>query len=181
MAKDGPAITKKLEELLSNANSLVQKFSGMAEDVKGVIKTVNTTLSGSHSGPKFETHLDILQESKPSFTRSDFTLVFPESNGDSIHFGLYDAFEGNKLIAQIGKKVDDRMQLRYGIFASKPSFGVDYSFGPKAALRADVFSLNNPTFDVRLRYSFGKDLSGWFGMDRIFRDNALTVGIGIKH
>ncbi len=181
MAKDGPAITKKLEELLSNANSLVSKFSGMAEDVKGAIKTVNATLSGSHSGPKFETHLDILQESKPSFTRSDFTLVFPESSGGSIHFGLYDAFEGNKLIAQVGKKIDDRLQLRYGIFASKPSFGVDYSFGPKASLRADVFSLNNPTFDVRLRYSIGKDLSGWFGMDRIFRDNALTVGIGIKH
>ena len=181
MAKDGPEVTKKLNELLTNANGLVAKFSDMAEDVKGVIKVVNTTLGGKPSGPKFETYLDVIQESKPSFTRSDFRLVFPEASGNSIQLGLYNAFEGNKLIAQIGKKISPNMELRYGIFASKPSFGVDYSFGPKASLRADVFSLNNPTFDVRLRYGLGKDISGFFGMDRIFRDNALTVGFGIKH
>ena len=186
MAKDGPEVTKKLNELLTNANSLVAKFSDMAEDVKGVIKVVNTTLGGKPSGPKFETHLDVMQESKPSFTRSDFTLVFPEADGNSIQFGLYNAFEGNKLIAQVGKKISPQMQLRYGIFASKPSFGVDYSFGPKTSLRADVFSLNNPTFDVRLRYGLGKDISGYFGMDRIFRDNAsrdhgrqLQIGLAV--
>ena len=181
MAKDGPAITKKLQDLLDNATALIAKFSDMTEDVKGVIKVVNSTIGGKHSGPKFETNLDIIQESKPAFTRSDFTLVFPETSGDSIQFGLYDAFEGNKLIAQLGKQIDPRLQLRYGIFASKPGFGVDYSFGPKASLRADVFSLNDPHFDLRLKYNFSKDVSGWFGMDRIFRDNAPTIGFGFKH
>jgi phospholipid/cholesterol/gamma-HCH transport system substrate-binding protein len=181
MAKDGPEVTKKLQELLTNANALVAKFSDMAEDVKGVIKVVNTTLGGKHSGPKFETHLDVIQESKPSFTRTDFTLVFPESSGDSIQFGFYDAFESNKLIAQVGKQLSPQMQLRYGIFASKPGFGVDYLFSPKASLRADVFSLNNPHFDLRMKYNFSKDVYGWFGMDRIFRDNAPTIGFGVKH
>ncbi len=182
MAKDGPAITAKVSDLLTKVNDLVAKFSDMADDVKGAVKKVSNTLAGNKiTGPKFETHLDIIQESKPSFTRSDFTLVFPEASGDSIQVGLYNAFEGNKLIAQVGKQIDPKMQLRYGIFASKPSFGVDYSFSPKASLRADVFSLNNPTFNARLRYSFGKDTSFFLGMDRIFRDNAPSIGFGIKH
>jgi phospholipid/cholesterol/gamma-HCH transport system substrate-binding protein len=181
MAKDAPEISKKVSDLLTKVNDLVAKFSDMADDVKGAVKVVSKTISGNKiSSPKFETNLDILQESKPAFTRSDFTLVFPEASGDSVQVGLYNAFEGNKLIAQIGKQIDPRMQLRYGIFASKPSFGVDYSFGPKASLRTDVFSLNNPIFDARLRYSFGKDVSFWFGMDRIFRDNAPSIGFGIK-
>ena len=175
-------ITKKVSDLLTKVNELVAKFSDMAEDVKGAVKKVSSTLAGNKiTGPKFETHLDLIQESKPSFTRSDFTLVFPETSGDSVQVGLYNAFEGNKLIAQVGKQIDPKLQLRYGIFASKPSFGVDYSFSPKASLRADVFSLNNPIFDARFRYSFGKDTSFWFGMDRIFRDNAPSVGFGIKH
>ena len=182
MTKDGPEITKKVSDLLTKVNELVAKFSDMAEDVKGAVKKVSSTLAGNKiTGPKFVTHLDLIQESKPSFTRSDFTLVFPEASGDSVQVGLYNAFEGNKLIAQIGKQIDPKLQLRYGIFASKPSFGVDYSFSPKASLRADVFSLNNPIFDARFRYSFGKDTSFWFGMDRIFRDNAPSIGFGIKH
>ena len=182
MAKDGPEVTKKLQELLKNANELVTKFSGMAEDVKGVIKVVNTTIGGKHiSGPKFETYLDVLQESKPAFTRTDFTLVFPEASGDSIQVGFYNAFESNKFIAQIGKQISPQLQLRYGLFASKPSFGVDYSFSPKASIRTDVFSVNNPTVDARLKYNFSKEVSGWFGMDRIFRDNAPTIGFAIKH
>lgn len=183
MSKDFPEITKKVSDLLTKMNDLVAKFSDMAEDVKGAVKVVSNTIGGGKkiSGPKFETHLDIIQESKPSFTRSDITLVFPEASGDSIQVGLYNAFEGNKLIAQVGKQIDPKLQLRYGIFASKPSFGVDYSFSPKASLKTDVFSLNNPIFDARFRYNFTKDVSFFFGMDRIFRDNAPSIGFGIKH
>lgn len=182
MSKDGPEISRKMNELMTKANEIAAKISDIADDVKGAVKKVSSTFNGNPlGGPiKYETQFDLIQESKPSFTRTDFTVTFPDKNGDSFQFGLYNAFEGNNLIAQIGKKIDDRMQLRYGIFASKPGLGVDYSFGPKASLRADVFSLNDPRFDVRLRYGFGKDMFGWFGMQRIFKDNAPAIGFGIR-
>jgi hypothetical protein len=40
--------------------------------------------------------------------------------------------------------------------------------------------LNDPRFDLRFRYDFGGGLIGWFGMDRVFKDNAPFIGIGIK-
>jgi len=182
MTKDAPEITRKMNELMSKANDLAAKMNEIADDVKGAVKKVTGGIGGGPlvSPIPFETRFDLIQETKPNFTRTDFAVVFPDKKGDSVQVGLYNAFEGNKLIAQLGKKIDDRFQLRYGIFASKPGFGVDYSFGPKASLRADVFSLNDPRFDVRLRYSFGKDVFGWFGMDRIFKDNAPSFGFGIK-
>ena len=182
MTKDGPDITRKMSELMTKANDIAAKMNDILDDVKGAVKKVSNTLNGSSiNTPKiYQTNFDIIQESKPSFTRTDLTVVFPEKSGDNFQVGLYNAFEGNNLIAQIGKKIDDRFQLRYGVFASKPGFGVDYSFGPKASLRADVFSLNNPNFDVRLKYGFGKDVFGWFGMERIFKDNAPAFGFGIK-
>ncbi len=182
MTKDGPEITKKMNELMTKANEIATQINEIAGEVKGTVKKVTDTLTKNPiSGPiPFNTSFDLLRETKPGFTRTDFTVAFPQANGDSIQLGLYNAFEGNNLIAQLGKKIDDRFQLRYGVFASKPGFGVDYSFGPKASLRADVFSLNNPHFDVRLKYGFGKDVFGWFGMERIFKDNAPVIGFGIK-
>ncbi|MBI1334339.1 MAG: MCE family protein [Armatimonadetes bacterium] len=183
MSKDGPEISRKMSELMTKANEIATKINDIADDVKGAVKKVSDTVGGNGSlipALKYESHFDVIEESKPNFTRTDFTLVFPQSNGDSVHFGLYNAFEGNNLIAQLGKKIDDRFQIRYGIFASKPGLGVDYSFGPAASLRADLFSLNDPRFDVRLRYNFGKDVYGWFGMDRVFKDNAPSIGFGIK-
>lgn len=181
MSKDGPEISRKMSELMDKANEIANKINSIADDVKGAVNKVSSTIKGGGiPAINFQTEMDLMQESKPSFTRTDFTVAFPQSNGDSFQIGLYNAFEGNNLIAQIGKKIDDRFQLRYGIFASKPGFGVDYSFGPKASLRADVFSLNDPRFDVRLRYGFGKDMFGWIGMDRIFKDNAPTIGFGIR-
>jgi phospholipid/cholesterol/gamma-HCH transport system substrate-binding protein len=182
MAKDGPEISRKMSELMDKANDIATKINNIAEDVQGAVKKVSGTINSGSLKPvlNYQSQFDVIQESKPSFTRTDFTLIFPDSKGDSYQFGLYNAFEGNNLVAQIGKKIDDRLQLRYGIFASKPGFGVDYSFGPTAALRADVFSLNDPRFDVRLRYNFGKDVFGWFGMNRVFKDNAPTIGFGIR-
>lgn len=182
MAKDGPEISRKMSELMDKANEIATKMNNIADDVQGAVKKVSGTINSGSLKPvlNYQSQFDVIQESKPSFTRTDFTLIFPDSKGDSYQFGLYNAFEGNNLIAQIGKKIDDRLQLRYGIFASKPGFGVDYSFGPTAALRADVFSLNDPRFDVRLRYNIGKDVFGWFGMNSVFKDNAPTIGFGIR-
>jgi phospholipid/cholesterol/gamma-HCH transport system substrate-binding protein len=182
MSADGPEISRKISDLMDKANEIATKISGIADDVKGAVGTVSKVVAGSGSSPlsNIETRFDLMQESKPSFLRTDLLAIFPDSKGDSFQLGLFNAFEANKLIAQYSKKFDDKLNLRYGIFASKPGLGVDYLLGPRTTLRGDVFSLNDPRFDLRFKYDFGNGLIGWFGMDRVFKDNAPLIGIGIK-
>lgn len=183
MSKDLPDISKKFSDLMTKANDIAAKIDSIADDVKGAVNKLSGGIGGTSAIKVLtgiETQFDLVQQTKPNFLRTDFTAIIPQSNGDSFQIGLYNAFESNNMILQAGKKIDDRMGIRYGIFASKPGFGVDYSFGPKASLRGDVFSLNDPRFDLRFRYNIGKGVSTWFGVDRVFKDNAPTFGVGIQ-
>jgi phospholipid/cholesterol/gamma-HCH transport system substrate-binding protein len=181
-SKDAPEISAKINSLMTKANDIASKIDSMATDVQGAVKKVSGTLSGGGTNPlaNVQTRFDLLQESEPRFIRSDFYAIFPQANGDSTQIGLFNAFEANKFIIQNSKFINDNLSLRYGIFASRPGLGVDYSFSPRTGVRADLFSLNDPRFDLRFRYEFGNGLIGWLGADRVFRDNALTFGIGIK-
>lgn len=182
MSKDGPEISKKLNDLMTKANDIASKISTIADDVKGAVGKVANVLTEGPKSPLsgLETRFDLLQESKPSFVRTDFTAIFPQSNGDSFQLGMFNAFESNQLIAQYGKRMSDDYSLRYGVFASKPGIGVDYLFGQRTLLRADVFSLNDPRFDLRFRHDFGNGVFGWLGLNRVFGDNAPVFGIGIR-
>ena len=181
-SKDFPEISTKINDLMSKANEIATKISKIADDVNGAVGKVATTLAKGPSSPfgNMETRFDLLQESNPNFIRTDFTAVFPQSSGDNFQLGMFNAFETNQLIAQYGKKIDDRTQIRYGIFASKPGIGVDYSLSQRTSLRADVFSLNDPRFDLRFRHELGKGVFGWVGMNRVFGDNAPVFGFGIR-
>jgi phospholipid/cholesterol/gamma-HCH transport system substrate-binding protein len=144
-----------------------------------VVEKLDGASSAGSTLSSIQTRFDLMGTSEPKRARTDFTAIFPQSNGDSFQLGLFDAFEGNKFTAQIGRKIDDNLGIRYGVFASKPGLGVDYSLGSRLSLRGDLFSLNDPRLDLRFRYDFGKGVIGWFGMDRAFKDNAPLIGLGI--
>lgn len=181
-SKEFPEISKKINDLMSKANEIASKISNIADDVKGAVGKVTSAVTKGPTSPfsGIETRFDLLQETQPSFIRTDFTAIFPQSDGNNFQLGMFNAFEQNQLIAQYGKKLDDRTMLRYGIFASKPGFGVDYSLGQRTTLRTDIFSLNDPRFDLRFRHEFGNGVFGWLGVNRVFGDNAPVFGVGIR-
>jgi hypothetical protein len=120
-----------------------------------------------------------MRETDPARWRTDITFAVPIPDG-TLYAGLFDAFERNKLTVQVGRPISPALSYRYGIYASKPSFGVDYALSPKLSLRADAWDINAPRLDLRMRYDFRNGLTGWIGVDRIFRQNAPTIGIGIR-
>jgi phospholipid/cholesterol/gamma-HCH transport system substrate-binding protein len=184
MTEDGKVISKEIVELTKKFNEIAVKINDIADDVKSTVKKVGGTIGAVAGGPKLgniETTFDVLHESKPSHLRTDFSAVFPQTGGDYFQIGLFDAFESNKLIAQIGRKIDEQLSIRYGIFASKPGIGVDYSVGNRLSLRGDVFSLNDPRTDLRLKYDFGKGFVGWLGVNQAFKKNVPVFGFGTKH
>ena len=164
----------KLGSALDGATDLEKRLGGLTDKVGGVFGG-----GKPRALPLISTEVDLIRESDPAHLRTDLRLSVPLSDG-FVQAGLWDAFERNRIILQLGKKVNASFDYRYGIYASRPGVGVDYRLASRLGFRGDLWDLNNPRFDARFRYEFGGGLIGWLGMDRIFRDPSLTIGVGIR-
>lgn len=193
MTESGTKIASNAEEMTKNgitlsekAIEIADKASKLADELSSVLKKFDQAL-GSVAGiarpgggiSNIETQATLTRETNPGRFRTDFEAKIPFRN-DSFTIGMYDAFEGNKLIAQFGRPVNPNLNLRYGVFASKPGVGVDFRLAPAAWLRGDLYDVNDPRFDVRARIDFNRDLNGWLGIERIFERPAPSFGIGIR-
>lgn len=183
IAKDGEKISanaivmsEKAVEIETKASALLDEVQKAVENIKGFFQKGG----GKVSIPKVETNIDLIRETEPNEFRTDITATIDVKNY-KIDVGLWDAFESNKLIAQIGKPFSANGKYRYGIYASKPGIGVDYRVAPGFYLRGDLFDINNPRFDLRARYEFGKGFYGWIGVSSVFDKNAPIIGFGIRN
>lgn len=161
-------IAEKASALADDAKAIMEKFRGTIDRIPGIEKSVSEA----------KVEADLFRESNPGRWRTDATISIPYRN-KTYTAGLFDAFESNKVILQVGQPFGPAT-LRYGVYASKPGLGVDYRLASGLFLRGDVFGVNDPRFDVRMRYEFGGGVVGWLGVDRVFEQNAPTIGIGIR-
>jgi phospholipid/cholesterol/gamma-HCH transport system substrate-binding protein len=175
MSKNGIVMTKKAIEIEDKAKDL-------EDDAKGVLDRLKGVFSPKHAAPLLSgvsANLDLLRETHPGHTRTDVNVTVPIGK-DKVHFGLYDAFESNKINAEFGQHFGTGSELLYGVYASKPSIGVDYQLAPRLFLRGDLFDVNSPRADVRARIEFGKGFYGWLGVEQLFHNNAPVIGIGFR-
>jgi phospholipid/cholesterol/gamma-HCH transport system substrate-binding protein len=190
MAESGEKIAKNGEQISANAIvasekviELETKASALLDDVKGALGNITDFFKktgGKVNVPKFETTLDLRRQTEPNRFQTDIGVKVDLKDYD-MHVGLWDAFESNRITAQISKPFSPNGEYRYGIYASKPGVGVDYRLAQGLYLRGDLFDINNPRFDLRARYEFGKGFYGWLGMDRVFDRNSPTIGVGIRN
>jgi phospholipid/cholesterol/gamma-HCH transport system substrate-binding protein len=182
MVKDGTEvsanaiqITEKVKVIADKAIELEDQLKALLAKAEGVVKKgVEITT------PRITSQMDLIRETNPGYWRTDINLSLPIGSNSTLNAGLFDAFNTNKLNLQFGKTVSSNLTYRYGIYASKPSLGVDYRLAPRMSVRGDVWDINNPRFDLRARYEFGNGLLGWFGFDRVFDRNAFTFGLGVR-
>jgi phospholipid/cholesterol/gamma-HCH transport system substrate-binding protein len=180
IAKNGATASANAVTITEKTNNLLDGAIDLENRVKSLLESVEKKLGGN--GPKLpdvETRLEAARTSKPSLWRTDVNARF-HVGGGNLDIGVYDAFESNKLTVQYGEPVNARLGYRYGIYASKPSVGVDYSPSKRLTWRNDLWDLNNPRFDSRLSYEFGNGFYGFAGIDHIFKDNAPIFGIGVR-
>ncbi len=183
MAKDGTVISKNAIDLTNKAKVIADKAAEIEDQLQGVLGKVSKVFDKTKSPkgiPKIESEVGLFREQSPAHLRTDLGIAIPISGG-KLHLGLYDAFEGNRVTGQMEFPLSPKLDYRYGIYASKPSLGVDYQIAPRVFLRNDLWDLNHPRYDARIRYDFDKEVSGWLGVDRIFDRNAPTIGISIRH
>lgn len=181
IAADTEKIVKNGVAISENTVELTERAKGIAEDAGTILKQLQKIIGkGPSSAPlEFKAGIDLMYTEKPGYYRTDLDATLA-LRGTPIHFGLYDAFETNKINLQIGKRFGSNGELRYGIHASKPGVGVDFQLTRGLMLRGDLYDINNPRADVRLRYDLSGGFYGWLGTDQLFRRNALLIGIGFR-
>jgi phospholipid/cholesterol/gamma-HCH transport system substrate-binding protein len=177
MAKNGVTITEETVLLMRKANAL-------ADDVQQIVEKFNKTVDKFSSGAKsmgqnIEVEATLARESNPGRFRTDVTASVPIGKDKAV-VGFYDAFESNKLTAQLQRKLSPNLDFRYGAYASKPGIGVDFATADRVSFRGDLFGLNDPQFDARLRYDFGGGVYGWTGIERVFEKNSPAAGVSVR-
>lgn len=179
MSKNGIDITQQTKELLEKANRVVAEVERVLAEFKGTVGDVLGAGGAAGLLPKVDIEADLFQQTDPGRLRTDVNFRF--GLGDqSLIFGFYDAFESNKLNLMFERPFNEKTDFRYGVYASKPGLGVSYALAPRLSLFADYFGINDPQFDLRLRYDFSGDLHGWAGVERVFGGNSPVVGIGFR-
>lgn len=177
MSKNGITITEKTTELLEKATEI-------ADEAKLLLQKLGKTFDkasgiGGLALGGIEGTLEFGRETKPDRYRTDVEVKLPYKD-KKIVLGLWDAFESNKLTLQLSQPVSPQLNVRYGIYASKPGVGVEYQLARGLFLRGDLFDINDPRADLRARYEFGNGFYGYLGVNRLFDRNAATIGIGIR-
>ncbi len=184
IATDGKQITAKLIDLTERANIVADRAIRIEEQIGNILGRFGGNRKPGEPGkglslPPVSVRLDVMGETDPEHTRADIYLDVPLGK-QNLSIGFYDAFESNRLIAQLGHPFGAG-QFRYGLFAGKPGIGVDYPLGSQLSFRGDVWGLNDPRLDLRFRVRIADGFYGWAGADRVFRDNAPTFGFGISY
>lgn len=177
IAENGVIVSDEAITLARKANALADEVGELLDSFRAAIERFQ--IGGTALTEGVEVSTDLTRESSPGRFRSDVNITLPVGS-QKVTFGMYDAFESNKLNLQLHDQITNRLDFRYGVYASKPGVGVDYAFAPRLSFRGDLFDLNDTQLDMRLRYQFTNTIHGWFGLERILRRSAPSIGIGIK-
>jgi phospholipid/cholesterol/gamma-HCH transport system substrate-binding protein len=175
ISKNGVVVSQKAIELADKANEI-------ADEAKETLKKLQEFFKKVPSGSEFsniQSRMDLSEAGDLHRSRADIDVLVPYKDYN-IHLGVFDAFETNKLDAQLAQKFGGTNDYRYGVYAGKPGVGVDYRLVQNMYLVGDLYDLNNTRLDLRARYDFGKNFVGWLGLDDVFERNAPIIGIGFQ-
>lgn len=188
MSDSGVKIAANAEEISKNgitlsekAIELTEKASALADDVAELLQSFKESIERlpKGAGGKLQVEGSLFRETEPNRWRTDVDVSFPY-DGRTVHVGLYDALETNRVNLQMESRLRPNLAARYGVYASKAGAGLDLDVSPRLRLRTDLYNPNDPRFDVRLRYAPTGSIIGWAGVDDVGGRNAPTLGVGIR-
>lgn len=169
-----PEFQEDIRETVKGAREAVeqaQEVLGRVERIFGKGPLLKTNI------PTRETSLDALYRPDDGRFRATAMTTIPLPNERFLKLGLYDIGEGNKLILQPGQALDSRMDLRYGLYASKLGLGLDYAFSSKTFGSLNLYGSKEPTLDLQAGYKVTDDWGILLGVDRLLDENQLTLGV----
>ncbi len=170
------------EELRENVRGTVAEARATLTEARQATERINRFVErliqpGRLSIRPTEVSLDVYGLLRDGNFRTDLTLSFPYRDNRFFYLGVFDVTESNKFILQYGSQLAPTLDLRYGLYASKPGVGVDWRFTPRLHLRADVFDPNDLQINTRAKIQLNSDWSLWVGIDSLFGQNRPVLGV----
>jgi phospholipid/cholesterol/gamma-HCH transport system substrate-binding protein len=195
-------VAREMNTLSAKLNRIAEdigKYTGdeeLRENVRGTVAEARATLAQARQATErinrfverliqpsklsirpTEVSLDVYGLLRDGTFRTDLTLSFPYRDNRFFYLGVYDVTESNKFILQYGSQLTPTLDLRYGLYASKPGVGVDWRLKPGLHLRADVFDPNDLQINTRTKIQLNADWSLWVGIDSLFDQNQPVLGV----
>ncbi|MER3473072.1 MAG: hypothetical protein C4335_03370 [Armatimonadota bacterium] len=170
------------EELRQNVRATVAEARATLTEARQATERINRFVERLIQPSKLsirpmDVSLDVFGRLRDGHFRTDLTLSFPYRDNRFFYLGVYDVTESNKFIIQYGSQLTPTLNLRYGLYASKPGVGLDWRVGRKLSVRADVFNPNDLQINTRARLNLSADWSLWMGIDSLFNGNQPVIGL----
>ncbi len=171
-------LTRNLNETVNESKEVIQKAKGTFERVETALKNAVSLRTLGFADATYRLDIGFNRETERYRTDALITLFTPDQR--TVTLGLYDLTEGNKLIAQYGTPLSPQLHLRYGLYAAKPGFGVDYRFSERGLLTLDLFDPNDWQGSLRLNWRVSENILLWGGVESPFRRYQPAFGIRIE-
>ena len=171
-----PELQDDLRQAVKEARATIEEAHqvvGRVSQVLGVSpKKVDLGAKASFREPS----LDAMFRPVDGNLRINGYLTIPKGGKRFLRLGVFDLGDTNKGILQPGRSLNDRTDLRYGIYASKLGVGLDYAWSPKLFGSANLYDQNQARLDVQAGYKLNDDWGVLLGVDNLFWTNQITLG-----
>lgn len=171
------SLTKNLDETVQEARPLLREAGEAFERVNNAFDRVLSLQTLGIVDAAYRVDLSYLTRAERY--RTDLLVDFTTRDGRTIRLGVYDFTETDRLIAQTGLAINKNWSLRYGLYGSKPGFGVDYQLGKGSWLSVDLFDPNDWQGHLRWNWRASSNVWLWGGIESPFRSNQPSFGVSI--
>lgn len=112
--------------------------------------------------------------------RATIQTSIPLKEDRYLRLGMYDIGAGNKFIFQPGQAIGPRTDFRYGLYASRLGVGFDHAFDDRWFGTLNVWDSRDVRLDVQAGYRVDDRLGLLLGVDRLFSDNQISLGVRLS-
>jgi phospholipid/cholesterol/gamma-HCH transport system substrate-binding protein len=192
VSEKATTLADKAGEVLDNANTLTQSLNDTVQEARPLIKeageafqrlndTFERVLSLQTLGIVDSTYrIDLNYNARTERYRTDLLISLTTRDQRTLWLGIYDFTETDRLIAQLGVPLSQNWNLRYGLYGSKPGFGMDYRLGASNWLSLDIFDPNDWQGSLRWNWQVSRNVWLWGGLESPFRQNQPAFGVSIQ-
>ncbi|MCX6375266.1 MAG: hypothetical protein NTU88_04380, partial [Armatimonadetes bacterium] len=173
-----PDLQQDFRDTVKGAKQAVQEARVVIDRVGNVFGTKKSILETNTLTR--ETNIKGLFRTTDGRFRTTLQGTVPISEDSFIRLGIYDLGVSNKAIIQPGQPLDDNLDLRYGLYASKLGVGLDYNLSPKIYGTMDLFNTEEPRLDLEAGYMVTDNLALVLGIDQLLKKNEVMLGIRLS-
>lgn len=170
----------KARDVVDSAREAVAEARGVVRQAGSLLDRVGGILPEGLRIPErqslFTFSYEVWHDGRRAQQGIDATLL--PSGTRSYRIGMHDIGGTNGVILQIGGRLTDTMRWRAGVYESQVGLGLDYRPGGPVTFALDVYNVNAPTADARLRYQVSPRWSLTLGGTNLTRNPAFVFGVG---